>query len=241
MSLTRTLAQLTTDVRKMADVQGTTALQRHPDADLYDYVNRGIAALYRILTDAIPDQRYLTSATETTVAGTSLYPFSGFTSAITDFYHLVSVDLVAEGQKHWLTAFEMHERPALSDDSANYSGVPFCYRLRGTDIELLPTPGGSYTLTLWYVPTPPQPSSSGTAVETIARLDDFIVWYATKFVATKDKNWDLADRCSAWANEMREEIQAIARSRDKNSPGRIVDEMMADRWGRRSAIPRRWR
>lgn len=224
--LTQTLLQLRTNVRRMANVQGATALQRHPDADLNDYVNRGIAALRRELDVAIPDQRFLASSTITTASGTSTY------SLPADFNHLVSVDLTADGIKSWLEPYELHERAMLTDPTASYSGIPFTYRLRGSNVELLPMPGGVYTATLWYVTDPSTLASDGATFDTITRLDDFVIAYAAKLVSLKNNDQDRASACDGVMAMMRDEIAMIARSRDKNAPSRIVDEQLADRWGR---------
>lgn len=226
MSLTQTLLQLRTNVRRMADVQGTTALQRHPDADISDYVNRGIAALRRELDVAIPDQRFLTSASVSTVAGTTTYALDS------SFTFLVSVDIVAHGAKSWLLPFEMHERALLTDDASTSAGTPSAYRLRGSNIELLPEPDGVYTVTVWYVAAPTTLSADADTFDTITRLDDYVIAYAAKLVAMKDKNFDLVQACDALMDRMRDDIQFIARSRDRNGPSRIVDETLADRWGR---------
>lgn len=235
MALTQTLAQMRGNLRKFANVEGTTALLRHPDADCNDYINRALGSLHRHLTEAVPDQRFLASTTVSLTSGTTVY------SLPADFDHLISVDLTANGVKSWLIAYEMHERPALSDTSGNFGGVPYCYRLRGGNIEYLPSPTSSYSSTLWYVPTASQLVSDGSAFDTIARLDDYVVAYAGRFVGTKDKNWDLVGECKALCAELKEEIYALARSRDKNSPARIVDESYTNRFGRRVGIPRRWR
>lgn len=226
MALTQTLLQLRTNVRRMADVAGTTALQRHPDADLSDYVNRGIAALRRELDVAIPDQRFLTSDTVTTVVGTTSYALES------DFTFLVSVDILANGTKTWLLPFEMHERASLTTPDSATSGIPFTYRLRGANLELLPAPQGVYTVTVWYVAAPTTLSADGDTFDTITRLDDYVIAYAAKLVAMKDKNWDLAQACDGIMDRMRDDVQFIARSRDRNAPSRIVDESLADRWGR---------
>lgn len=89
MALTQTLAQIRENVLQFADVKGTTALARHPVATVNDYINRGLGSLHRKLTEALPDQRYLSSSTITTVKGTSLYTLPA------DFEHLI--DLRAKG------------------------------------------------------------------------------------------------------------------------------------------------
>lgn len=235
MALTTTLALLRGNVRKYSDTEGTAALQRHPDADVNDYVNRALGAIYRLLTASLPDQRFLSSTTVSTVAGTLTYALPA------DFDHLISVDITANGVRSWLSAFEMHERAALVTGSTTFQGIPFCYRLRGANIEYLPSPSGVYASVLWYVPAVSQLSTDGATFDTISRLDDFVIAYAAKLVATKDKNWDLVGECRATMAELVSEIESVARSRDKNSPVRIVDECYANRWGRRSMGPRRLR
>lgn len=239
MALTQTLEQIRTNVRNFADIAGTSALARHPDLTINDYINRALASLYRILTGALPDQRYLSSSTITTVAGTSLYNLPA------DFNHLISLDLTANGTKVWLEAYEMHERALLTDPASTYTGIPYTYRLRGssaggTQIELLPTATAVYTGTLWYVPDPSQMSTDASTFDTISRLDEYLIAYAARIVFVRDKKPDMVAVCKDMIEELRRDVQTIARSRDKNSPSRPVDETLANRWGRRVPAPRRW-
>lgn len=232
MALNQTLTLLRASVRKYANVQGSTALLRHPDADINDYVNRGLSRLRFLLTQANPDQRYLSSTTVTTSDGTSVY------SLPSDFGFLILADITIDSRKHWLQAYEMHERALLTSPDSSYDGRPFLYRLRGENIEYLPTPNGEYSSTLWYVPSTTELSSDASTFDTVNRLDDFVIAWAAKLIATKDKNWDLVNECRATMAELTQEIEVLGRSRDDNSPPRIVDQYVADRWGR---TLRRWR
>lgn len=239
MSLTQTQAQILANVRQFADAAGTTALQRHANANVYDYINRALGSLHRKLTEAGLGDRYLSSTTMSLTSGTATY------SLPATFDHLISVDLTANGTKTWLVAYEMHERPALTDPASTFSGTPICYRLRGSNIEYLPTPGSSYSSVIWYVPTPTSWATDGTdassTFDTINRLDEYLVAYASRLIAVKDKKWDLVGQCKALMEEIGDEIASIGHARDRNSPPRPVDEMMHDRFGRRRLIPRRWR
>lgn len=227
MALTQTLTQMTTNVRRFTDTGGTNALVRHPNADLYDYINRALGSLHRILTEQLPDQRLLSSSTVTTEEDVSSYDLPA------DFDHLISIDILVSGRRTWLTGYEMHERPALTNPESQATGIPFTYRLRGSNIEYLPTPSGEYTSTLWYVPTPSQLVSGSEPYDTINRLDDYLIAYASRFVAVKDKNAGLKNICDEMLGELRRDVETVARNRDKNSPSRIVDETRANRWGRR--------
>jgi hypothetical protein len=228
VALTQSQAEIRANVRKFANVQGTTALLRHPDADLNDYINRALGSLHRRLTTAMPDQRILSSTLIATEADVSTYALPAL------FDHLISLELTVSGHKHWLQAYEMHERPMLASSDTQTTGIPFAYRLRGGNIEYLPTPGGAYSSLLWYVPSATQLTSSGAVYDTISRLDDFLIAYASRVIAVKDKNWDLVAACKDMLAELDSEIEVLARNRDRNSPPRVVDVYQADRWGRAS-------
>src|SRR5687767_11470870 len=116
MALTQTLLQMRANVRRLADAGGTNALVRHPDADVNDYVNRGLASLHRKLTAVQGDQRYLSSTSVSITSGTLTYALPA------DFDHLISADLTANGVRTWLVAYEMHERSDFVDPGSAYSG-----------------------------------------------------------------------------------------------------------------------
>ena len=227
MALTQTRTQIRANVRRVSDTGGTNALVRHPDTDINEYIDLALGALHRLLSEGIPDQRLLASTT------VSLTLADGATYALpATFDHLISVDLSANGHKSWLTAYEMHERAALTSPDNTTTGTPFTYRLRGSNIEYLPAPAGSYSSTLWYVPTPTQFTADGDTFDTVNRLDTFLFAYAARFVGVRDKNTTLVGLCDELIGELREDIANVARNRDKNSPPRIVDESRANRWGR---------
>jgi hypothetical protein len=228
MALNQTQTQLLASVRKFSNTQGTTPLLRHPDADLKDYINRALGALHRRLTAALPDQRFLSSTTISIVAADQLYDLPA------TFDSLISAELYAtsSGPRYWLQAYEMHERPAFLDANGSTSGMPTGYRLRGETIEFLPIPDSTYSCLLWYLPTVSQLASGSDTYDTISRLDEFIIAYATRPIAIKDKNWDLVSACKGLMEELSKEIESLARSRDRNSPPRIVDVYASDRWGR---------
>ena len=227
MALTQTRTQIRANVRRLSDTGGTNALERHPDTDLNEYIDLALGSLHRALSEGNAGQRYLSSTSVSITASTATYALPA------TFDHLISVDLSANGHKTWLTAYEMHERPGLTSPDLNTLGVPMVYRLRGSNIEYLPTPDSTYTSVLWYVPTPTQFTADADTFDTVNRLDTFLVAYASRFIAIKDKNTSLISMCDELLGELREEIAVVARNRDRNSPPRVVDEMAANRWGRR--------
>ena len=231
-ALNQSLLQMRNGTRKFANVQGTTALARHPDADINDYINRAIGSLHRKLTTALPDQRLLASTTITTSSGQTTY------SLVTGFDTLISLEMTTDGRRRWLEAYEMTERPYIISPDQPTDGIPAVYRLRGDNIEFLPAPNDEYDILVWYVPAASQLASELANYDTINRLDDYVIAYAARFVAIKDKNWDLAGQCKAIVDEMTPEIEALGRNRDRNSPPRIQDVRARDPWGRAG---RSWR
>ena len=238
MPLTQTLAQLRSATRRLTDTEGTDALERHPNADVNDYVNRGLAALHRILVRSRGDQRYLTQGTITTVAGTSSYALSSVASTM---MHVISVDITLDGRKVWLDAFQPEEYALLSDTNNSSDGRPTAYAIRGDNLVLLPVPTAVYSGSLWYVPHVVTMTADADVFDTIDRLDDYVIHYAGLFIAMKDKAWELAALLKANLGEMRTDIEAIARSRDPNSSGRIVDESLHTRTGHSAIRLRGWR
>lgn len=224
MSITQTQTQLRTNVRRTCNIEGTAYTARHPDADINDAIDRALGAFYRLLTQHIPDQRFLSSSTVSITSGTTTYALPA------TFHLLVSVDLVANGVKTWLTKYEMPERAALSDQNTMHTGTPLEYRLRGANIEYMPTPNSSYTSTLWFVPDAPQAAS--LPLDTVGRLDDYVIWYASREIATKDEKWPLIATLDGRMARIEADILQAARARDINVGSRVVDAVLYDRFGR---------
>ncbi len=228
MALTQSRTQIRDNVRRISNTRGENDLVRHPDTDLNEYIDLALGALHRALSEGIPDQRLLSSATiALTTADGSTY------SLPATFDHLISVDLTGNGHKSWLTSYEWHERAALTSPDLTTSGTPVVYRLRGSNIEYLPAPSGAFTSTLWFVPTPTQFVTDGDTFDTVNRLDTFLFAYAARFIAVRDLNTSLVNLCDEMLGELRADIASVSRNRDKNSPPRIVDERMSNRFGRR--------
>ena len=231
MALNQTLAQLRASARKCADIEGTSATSRHPDADVNDYVNRGLAALYRLLTLCDSGQRYLSSQIVNVTSGTSGYTLD------TTFAHLISAEATIEGSRIWLLPYMPGAERAILSDSAlvDVNRTP-SYRLEGGSITFLPVPASTYTVSLWFVPAAPQLANDATVFDTVQRLDDYIIWHAAREIGTKDKQWDLVRSLDGRILDMRGEIENLARHRDQNAPQRIVDITLGDRYGRRRYI-----
>lgn len=226
MALNQTLAQLRANLRRFANIGGSTALIRHPNADLNEYINRGLASLHRRLMEVVPDQRWLATHTFPTVAGTTLY------SLPAGFETLLSVEVLGDGRRTWIEAYNLNERAALTDDST--TGRPYTYRLRPAHIDVLPTPDAAYDVAIYYVPNAVQMAIDADTFDTIARLDEYVIAFAARLVGVKDRAGDLLQIADAQMESIKADIASLARSKDKNSPSRVIDESFAPR------IFRRW-
>lgn len=223
--LNQTLLQMRTNLRQFANIGGQTALLRHPDATLNEYLNRGLASLHRRITEVVPDQRWLSTTTINTVAGTTLYALPS------DFETLLSVETLGNGDRTWIESHNLNERPSLT--SGDYSGRPYTYRLRPGHIELLPSPDAVYNVTLFYVPNAPQLALDASTFDTISRLDEYVIAFAARLVGIKDRNAELIQIADSQMESMKADIGSLARSKDKNSPSRVIDESHAPRLFRR--------
>lgn len=230
--ITQSLLQLASTVRRTADIEGDSARERHPDAAVYDLVNRGISAFHRVVVAAGGGGRYVAQAAFETNGQTSLYPLPA------DLAFLVSMMIGPDdfGHTQWILPFDDADRAHLVDVPVNAHRWSTSYRLTGDNIELLPVPSDSKTVTLWYVPDAPTLTSPSDSVDVGLRFDDYISCYAAREVATKDRAWDLADRMTARLAELEPQIRKYVRQRDQNGGA-----IMRDAWSqRRRNYRRRW-
>lgn len=214
--LTQTLQQLTDNVLRVVDAEGASARNRHPPASVLAAVNRGRTAFFRLVAMNGGGERTLTGYPIATIKGTSSYALPA------DFGLLASIDMVADGHASWLTPFQLEERSGLTDPSQSLA-VPTFYRIMAESVELLPTPAGVYQVTLRYIPTPTALAAPADSFDTIAGFDEYIIYYAGRILAEKDKAWDVAANAKGRLDELREEIVTWMRMRDGNMPPRVVD------------------
>jgi len=225
MALTRTLAQLREAAQRSADVLAFT--ERHPVGYLNDLVNRGIGALHRLTMVVAPEFRPLASTTLTADGTNTTF------SLPAAFRSLISVEYVDDdGNRSWLTPFEMSERPELYGDGTVGTRA-LKYRLMGSSLEFLPKPPSGHTAKVWYATTASQLAGDSETVDVLDRLDDYIVWFAAREICDERGDFDRATRLEGKLTKLEAEIQVLARTRDMSAPARPVDVSRADRYGRR--------
>lgn len=218
MATLRTLEQLREAVRGATDSRGSSALDRHPDSEITDAINRGRAAFFVLVSQCNGGERTITSTTINTVAGTTTYALP------TDLERVVSVDMTIAGQSYWLQPFQHEERGQLAASAVYLSGAyPTSYKITGDSLELQPPPSGVYAVFVRYVPTPPLLTTSTSSFDTIARLgEEYVTYWAARIICESDRAWDVADRYSARLGELEVKIQTQVRMRG-DGPMRIAD------------------
>jgi hypothetical protein len=229
MALTRRLDEIRDAVQRTADVVAFT--DKHPVSYINDLINRGLGALSRICRTTNPEFQPLGSTTITTDGSSTSY------SLPSNFRSLLSVEYIADGCKTWLIPYELHERSVLTTpDVTSASRRAQFYKVIGSNLELLPLAPANHRAFIWYATTVTQLASDSQTMETMERLDDYVIWYAAREIAQERENWDRVDRLTQRMAELEGDIRILARSIDLSHPGRVTRVEFAnryDRYGRR--------
>lgn len=220
----RSLAQLATYTRKLADALGQSALDRHPDVDVFAAVNRGVTSFRRYLNQGGGGDRMLSSSA-VNMTGASLYALP------VDFAALWAVELGPNsmGGTDWLDVHDPIDSTILQADSGG-SDRESSFRIVGGNLELLPPPVAGQQLRIWYVA-----SSSDLVVstDTAETFEEYVASFAASELATSDRAWDLADRMTSRCGALVPQIKVLARQRNMATPARVRDT-----WGERVSTTR---
>lgn len=221
MARSVTLAQLLVRVRQRADIE--SKLQRFADSELTDNINEGIAATYDELIKARGHGYYQTDKTVTTVSGTSLYALDAA------FLVLENVATTINGRPITLVEFELAERARLTDPNYGWNGAPFAFRIRGSNIEFLPTPTGVYTITLTIVPAATLLVGTTDTFDGIDGWEELAVCWAARQAAIKNGAWQLVGTLQQDMDSVKDRIRSLASKRNAASPARIIDVRRIER------------
>ena len=158
MALTRTLAQLRTEARQLADMENSTFIS---DSEFNRYINRSTARLYGKLVEARGDQYYRTSSAFTVSGG------SGVVALPTNFFKLLAVDLDRQsGSTRNITALEL----------------PFSLRNR---VDAVPD---GRTGTIWFVPHFTEMTSDSDTFDGINFWEHWVVLDVVIQALTKEES-----------------------------------------------------
>lgn len=222
MALTTTQEEMRDAVRSTADVVAFT--DRPTNARINVLLNQGLGALSRICRTTNPEFQPVASTTITADGVATSYALPA------NFRSLLSVEYTADSKKAWLTPYEPHERASLTtSEVVAASQRADCYRLIGTNLELLPRPPINHTALVWYATTVTQLTANGSTFDTMERLDVYVIWWAAREIAMEREAWARHDRLTTKMQELEADIRILARSLDLSHPSRIVDTRYARR------------
>ncbi len=235
MPLTRSLAEIRDATRRTADIVEFTA--KHPDEYINDLINRGLGALSRICRNVNPKFQPIASTIITTDGVATIYQLPS------NFRSLISVEYTdGDNNRVWLDKFGQEQRALLaSRDVQSRSLRALGYMLVGSNIEFLPRPPEGHQATLWYATTVTQLTQDAQVVDTMERLDSYVIWWAAREIALERKDYQHRAALTEQMKELEAEIRILARSIDLSGPERIVQSGYANWRGRRHCWRGGWR
>lgn len=237
MALTRTGPEFVMDIRIAADLKSDSDKARFPDPMLLKHVMVAINKFWRLGNEGPQGEIGFNRSTLTLTPGTATYAFTAFSPSLATMMQLVLMEMTADGRKGWLTHYEHFQHAALSDPQNTLNGIPLGFRIIESSIEFQPTPGGSYSIVVTWIPLPTQIGSAPASWDTVnGLLDEWVPAYGVREVALRNKDWALHDRMNARLLQLEADVRAEFRKRNMSGPPRVTDVAYQDRFGRY----RRW-
>jgi hypothetical protein len=226
-----TLTDLRSRVRRRADVENE--IERHPDVNVDDDINEGIAAFHSEVVRA-DGQGVLEGTTIfMTAANVDTY------SLPAQFLQLRAATIFHDSREYDLRQFDVIDASVLSAMSGWLDGGIAYYRLYGDNIILKPTPTSAKRVTLKYVGSAVKLTAPSNTLDGIDGFEEYVVAWAAQRIAFKDENWDLLDRLENVKGEQLDKLRAIVSNRDDFEPARFQDGARNQRgrggrwgWGR---------
>lgn len=208
MAKTITLANLRTEVRRRADMEGSGFVT---DSELTSYINNSATELRDILIQKFQDY-YITSDDISIVSGTDTYNLAA------DFYKALGVDMVINSRQ------SVTMRPFMFRERNRYVYNPprgYRYRILGDQVRVIPEPTSSFTMRIWYVPTFTNLSADGDTLDGVHGWEEYVIIDAAIKCLRKEES----DTSALLQDKMfiTKRIEEAADNRDVGEPQRVVD------------------
>ena len=205
-----TLSSLEAQVRQRSDAESLT--QRFSSAEVTEYINGSYAELYNYLLQS-GQEFYLSSYSFNTSAGVADYALPS------DFFLDKGADTTINGQLFTLDRWFFEEREKYDIQVTWSPGMPLAYSILGSNISIRPTPGGVFTIKLWYYPTPTRLVSGTDTIDCMSGFEEYIAADAAIKILAKD------DRDSS--EQLRQKkaakyvIDMMISNRSRSNPNRV--------------------
>ena len=159
-----TETDLRTRALRRADMENSNFIST---AEARDYLNSSIAELYDFLVKSYEDYFVATKEYSAPLAESGVaLPTSADSGGA--FYKALGVDFNSGGTTSTLKAYSFSDRNIYNTPYALVDQLARpMYKIEGSNIKLIPNNSQSGTITLFYVPTPTQFSTTVTEVESI--------------------------------------------------------------------------
>lgn len=242
MARTVTLTTLQNRVKQRANVEVASSAALYTTSELNDNINEGIAEWYDRVVSNVDSPPYLESVTFTTNASTDTYIIgSGQAINVSDFYKAKGFD-VTFGQNIVITArpFNWSERNRFKWYPGWIYSQPVFYQLIGKSsavanagqdsVKLIPAPSGQFTVTMWYIPTPPVLVGGSDAIDGMNGSEEIVVLSAASKLLNKQERFEHADRLLALKEREIGRLLEAMNSRDAENPARVQDVTLNDGW-----------
>lgn len=196
---TRQLSDLILDVRKRADVVGSTTT--YPDADITEYINQGWARIYGMLCRT-GENHYRANATWTTVSGQDTYYTTAATGVPagsnvlpTDMWLVKAVDVQVQAGR-WLNATRYQEEQRNDYQASDWSWpIQPLYDYQGSgntaSLRFIPPPSAATPMRMFYYPAAARMSANTDTIDGGNGWEIYAIDWAAKECAAMDANYEL--------------------------------------------------
>ena len=218
MAKSVTLTQLQTDARLYSDHRPSGASVFINDTEITRLINLALGDLYDLLLAARGHEYYADEDTISVVSGTSRYNLPS------DFYELLSATLEWGTTNHEpVDSFEHVKDRYRLNNWANWAAWgPKGYRIRGAQIELLPSPTSAVTMRIQYVPAFTDLSSGSDTFDGVNGWEKLVALMVAKEMRIiQGQPFSYLDKL---ISEERARIEALAADRAASDP-RTVREV----------------
>lgn len=212
-----TLSELEARTRRKLDVQNN--LVRHPQADVWDNINRAIKHFHAEVVRAQGQGMFNSDTFFTTTPGTTSYALPA------DGLQVVKVWSIIDGRERVFGGYEEVETDGMRPlDALNIWAVPPTFRVIGDNISIKPSYAIPFTVNVRYVATIAKLTTGSQAIDGFDGFDEFVVSWAGRELAMKDGKLEIVAGCSGEIAEVLDRLRATIRARNRATPKRIVDQ-----------------
>lgn len=203
------VSDIITLAKQRCDMENTNFISA---AEWLSYADQSYRKFYNLITTLYEDYNVATYD-YTTTAGVEEYdlPSAFLKTRLVELSGVTPKPLT-------LRAWTLSEKNRLA---YNVAGYPVRFATYGNKLRLMPTPRGAFTVTLWYVPTATQITSTSQTVEVYNGFDEYIALdMAIRALMKEESN---TDRLERERDRMQKMLEETMHGRDSGQPRTMTD------------------